>query len=83
MGIKESLIRLGDADSAKWQLTFIEGSTLYLNNCRSIKSCDENYIVLQTAGGCLQLTGTDLVIEGYNGRGVMVSGSIHSITLED
>ncbi len=83
MGIKESLIKLGEADSARWQLTLAEGNRFYLDNCRSIKNCDENYIILEVADGCLRITGTDLIIEGYSGRGVIIVGNIHSIVLEE
>lgn len=83
MGIKDSLIRLGEADSARWQLTLTEGSTFYLNNCRCIKNCDENYVILEVADGSLRVTGTDLILEGYGGRGVVITGKIHAVTLEE
>ncbi len=83
MGIKESLIKLGDADDRHWQITLSDSGILHIDNCLNIKNCDENYIMLRVFNGHITVTGTELSLESYGGRGVKICGSIHSIATEE
>ena len=83
MGIKDDLIKLAEDENSRWRLCIDAGTQLFIDNCRCIKSCDENYITLSVNGGCIRITGTSLTLECYGGRGVTVSGKIHSVTIEE
>ncbi len=81
MGIKETLIRLGDftADSC----VTLKGSTeLCAENCRHITACDENMAVLSMKGLDLRVVGAALTLENYGAYGVKLTGEIHSVTIE-
>ena len=83
MGIKESLIKLGDADDRHWQLTLSDSGILHIDNCLNIRNCDENYIILTMYDRHITVTGTELTLESYGGRGVRICGNIHSISAEE
>ncbi len=79
MGLKETLIRIGDMQGES-RITITGGRELCAENCRSIIACDENLAVLRTDNLDIRITGTSLVLENFGAYGVKIIGQIHSLT---
>ncbi len=82
MGIKETLIRLGDY-TGESAVTIKGRRELDAENCRCIVACDENLAVLRMRGQDVRVVGTGLTLENYGAYGVKITGEIHSLTLEE
>lgn len=81
MGLKETLIRLGDCTGEPC-ITLRGDYELCAENCRSISACDENTAVLCMKGLDVRVVGTELTIENFGAYGVKLTGRIHSLTVE-
>lgn len=81
MGLKETLIRLGDCTGAPC-ITLRGNNELCAENCRCITACDENVAVLCMKGQDIRVVGTELTLENFGAYGVKITGKIHSITVE-
>lgn len=81
MGLKETLIRLGDCTGEPC-LTLCSDRELCAENCRSITACDENVAVLCMGEQNVRVIGTELTVENFGAYGVKLTGRIHSITVE-
>lgn len=82
MGLKETLIRLGDIQGES-RITLFGNRELCAENCRCITACDDNLTVLRMEGLDISVTGTELVLENFGAYGVKLTGRIHSLTLEE
>ncbi len=82
MGIKETLIRLGDYIGEP-KITINGNAELCAENCRCITACDENTAVLRTREHDIRVVGTGLVLENFGVYGVKITGRIYSLTLEE
>ena len=82
MGLKETLIRLGDIQGES-RITLFGTRELCAENCRCITACDDNLTVLRMEGLDISVTGTELVLENFGAYGVKLTGRIHSLTLEE
>lgn len=81
MGLKETLIRLGDY-TGKSAVTLFDDNELYAENCRCITACDENLAVLRMRDMDIRVVGSSLILENYGAYGVKLTGEIHSLTVE-
>jgi hypothetical protein len=81
MGLKEILLQLGEYTGEPC-ITLLSDSELCAENCRSIKACDENLVVLCMKGQDVRVVGTSLTLENFGAYGVKITGSIHSLTIE-
>ncbi len=82
MGLKETLIRIGDIQGES-RITLLGKRELCAENCRCITACDENLTVLRMDGFDIHITGTELVLENFGGYGVKLTGEIHSLTIQE
>lgn len=88
MGIKERLIEIEELASRKFTVTLTaDGSQkdfeLRIDNCRCVKNCDDNFVVLSVYGMDIHISGTPLVLENFGAGSVCVTGKIHSLTFEE
>lgn len=83
MGIKRSILELGEAGGMQSVVTLRDGRELYIENCRCVKSCDDNLITVSVRGLDILITGAPLMLESFGSEGVKISGRIHSLTLEE
>lgn len=89
MGIREKLIELEDQAMKKCTITVTtdgglqNGSELRVENCRCVKSCDDNFIILSVYGMDIHISGTPLILENFGIGSVRVTGKIHSLTFEE
>ncbi len=83
MSIKDKLISFENEASRHCTVTMHDGRELYVENCRCIKECDDNFITLSVAGADIRVTGAPLTLESFGVNGVKISGKIHSLTLEE
>lgn len=90
MGIKGSLIALGELPYRHCTVTLYDGTELIADNCSGVVSCtdcreDDGEIVLrlrQADGGRLmRVRGERLLLENMDGDGVKILGKITSISL--
>ncbi len=81
MGLKETLIRLGDC-MGEPVITLKGDYELCAENCRCITACDENTAVLCMNGQDVHVVGTELTLENFGAYGVRLTGRIHSLTVE-
>lgn len=81
MGLKETLIRLGDCTGEPC-ITLRSDNELCAENCRCIAACDENTAVLCMKGLDVHVVGTELTIENFGAFGVKLTGRIHSVKVE-
>ena len=82
MGIKETLIRLGDY-TGESAVTLKGDHELCAENCRCILACDENLALLRMGNYDIRVVGTGITLENYGAYGVKLTGRIHSLTLEE
>lgn len=83
MGVKERLIALENEAARHCTVTMNDGRELYVENCRCVKECGENFITLSVYAMDIRISGTPLVLENFGVNGVKISGKIHSLTLEE
>ncbi len=89
MGIKQKLISLEEQSWKKSTLTFtvngtsVNNAELCVENCRCVKSCDENFVVLSVCGMDIQISGTPLILENFGAGSIKINGKIHSLTFEE
>lgn len=56
---------------------------LYVENCRCIRSCGDEIIVLGVYGMDIEVTGTPLALENFGVGGVRITGDIHSLIFKE
>ncbi len=83
MGVKDRLIALEDSSRAHSTLILRDGEELYVENCRCVRGCDDNFITLSVSGMDIKVSGAPLTLESFGAYGVKITGKIHSLTLEE
>lgn len=87
MGLREKLIEFEETAGKRFSVTMTaengEGAELLIENCRCVKSCDDNFIVLSVSGMDIRISGTPLVIENFGIGSLKITGKIHSLTFEE
>lgn len=87
MGLREKLIEYEETAGRRFSVTMTAESgkdaELIVENCRCVKSCDDNFIVLSVSGKDIRISGTPLVIENFGIGSLKITGKIHSLTFEE
>lgn len=88
MGIREKLIEIEEQASRKFTVTLTadglqKNFELRVDNCRSVKNCDDNFVILSVYGMDIRISGTPLVLENFGAGCISVTGKIHSLTFEE
>ncbi len=87
MGVRERLIEYEEAAGRKFSITMTadneKNAELTIENCRCVKSCDDNFIVLSVYGMDIRVSGTPLVIDNFGVGSIKITGKIHSLTFEE
>lgn len=52
---------------------------IYVENCRKIISCDDDFITLGIFGANIRVSGVPLILENFGVNGVKISGKISSV----
>ncbi|MBP3857619.1 MAG: YabP/YqfC family sporulation protein [Ruminiclostridium sp.] len=69
--VRHSLIQINDSGK------------MTVEDCKQVLLFDENTIRLKIAGSIVTINGLDLKMRNYSDRGVIITGSLHSIGFED
>lgn len=89
MGLREKLIEFEENASRQCNVTLCvdggikNGAELCVENCRCVKQCDDNLIVLSVFGMDIHVVGAPLVFENFGVGSVRITGKIHSLTFEE
>ena len=89
MGLRRKLIEFEEQAQKKCTVTLTvdgglkNGSELRIDNCRCVKNCDENFIVLSVYGMDINISGTPLILENFGIGSITIKGKIHSLTFEE
>ena len=89
MGIREKLIELEEQTQKKCTVTITtdgrspEKTEVRVENCRCVKSCDENFVILSVYGFDVNISGTPLTLENFGVGSVKITGRIHSLTFDE
>ena len=83
MNIKERAAVLDDLPHRHSTITIRDGREIYVENCRCVCGCDDNFITLSVYGMNIRISGTPLILESFGAEGIKISGRIHSITMEE
>jgi len=89
MGIREKLIEFEEQAQKKCTITLTvdgglrNGAELQVENCRCVKTCDENFVVLSVYGMDIHISGTPLILENFGVGSINIRGKIHSLTFEE
>lgn len=86
MGVREKLIEFEESAGKRCTVTMTAngglngGAELVVDNCRSVKSCDDNFIILSVYGMDIHVSGTPLILENFGIGSIKITGKIHSLT---
>lgn len=89
MGVREKLIEFEENQGRRCTITFTTEHGLHgdnelsVENCRCVKNCDDNFIVLSVYGMNIRVTGAPLELENFGVGSVKITGKIHSLTFEE
>ena len=89
MGIREKLIELEELTQKRCTVTITtdgdprKGAELVVSNCRCVKDCDDNFMILSVYGMDIRVSGAPLVFENFGIGSVRITGRIHSLTFEE
>lgn len=89
MGVREMLVGFEDNMWKKCTVTLTaecglkNGAELFVENCRRITSCDEDYIILSVYGMDIRVVGAPLELSNFGVGSVKITGKIHSLTFEE
>ena len=80
----EKLIALEELSARECVITIhLRGNTeqaeIYVENCRKILSCDDEFITLGICGAEVRVSGTPLILENFGVGGVKITGKICSV----
>ncbi|MBP1563875.1 MAG: YabP/YqfC family sporulation protein [Oscillospiraceae bacterium] len=56
---------------------------MYIENCRKIISCDDDFITLGIVGAQIRVSGVPLILENFGVGGVKISGKISAVEFEE
>lgn len=83
MSLRDKIIGLEEQAARECTITVqIHGGKdreIYVENCRKIISCDDDFITLGIFGACVRVSGVPLILENFGVNGVKISGKITSI----
>lgn len=84
----EKLIALDELSSRECVITIKLGGNpdkaeIYVENCRKVLSCDNEFITLGVCGADVRISGTPLVLENFGIGGVKITGKISSVDFSD
>ncbi|MCH5196942.1 MAG: YabP/YqfC family sporulation protein [Oscillospiraceae bacterium] len=84
----EKLIELDELSSRECVITVkLNGNTdnaeIYVENCRKVLSCDNEFITLGVCGADIRVSGTPLTLENFGVGGVKITGKISSLDFSD
>lgn len=83
MSLRDKIIGLEEQAARDCTITVqIHGGRereIFVENCRKIISCDDDFITLGIFGACLRVSGVPLILENFGVNGVKISGKITSI----
>ena len=85
MGLKQSLISLGELPYQHSVITIRDNSELTAENCTAVVSCSDSReksgeIVLKLADRLLRVCGGELQLESFGAYGVRILGDIRSVS---
>lgn len=89
MGILyDKLVALDELSTRECVITIRINSTsdmseIYVENCRKVLSCDEEFITLGVCKTDIRISGTPLVLENFGVGGVKITGKISSVDFSD
>ena len=87
MGLRAKLINLEEQAARECTVTLklIGGKEreMYVENCKKIVSCDDDFITLGVCGANIRISGSPLILENFGVNGVKISGKIGSVELEE
>lgn len=87
MGLRAKLINLEEQAARECTVTIkIVGGKereMYVENCKKIASCDDDFITLGVFGANIRISGVPLILENFGVNGVKISGKITSVELEE
>lgn len=69
--VRHSLIQISDS------------GRMTVEDCLEVLQFDENTIKLRLAKGTVTIVGLDMKMKNFSERGVMITGSLHSIGFDD
>lgn len=84
----EKLIALDELSSRECVITIrlcrnSEQVEICVENCRKVKSCDDEFITLGICGADVRVSGTPLTLENFGVGGVKITGKICSVDFSD
>ena len=84
----EKLVALDELSSRECVITVkLSGNTdnaeVYVENCRKILSCDNEFITLGVCGADIRVSGTPLMLENFGVGGVKITGKISSLDFSE
>lgn len=83
MSLRDKIIGLEEQAARDCTITVqIHGGRereIFVENCRKIISCDDDFITLGIIGALVRVSGVPLILENFGVNGVKISGKITSI----
>ena len=83
MSLRDKIIGLEEQAARDCTITVqIHGGRereIFVENCRKIISCDDEFITLGIIGALVRVSGVPLILENFGVNGVKISGKIASI----
>lgn len=83
MSLRDKIIGLEEQAARDCTITVqIHGGKdreIYVENCRKIISCDDDFITLGIFGANIRVSGVPLILENFGVGGVKISGKISSV----
>lgn len=89
MGVREKLIEFEENQGKRCTITLTAengmrgNAELTVENCRCVKNCDDNYIVLSVNGMDIRVTGAPLELNNFGIGSVRIIGKIHSLSFDE
>lgn len=84
----DKLVELDEMSSRESVITVklcgkTDGAEIYVENCRKVLSCDNEFITLGVCGADIKISGTPLMLENFGVGGVKITGKIASVDFSD
>ena len=83
MSLRDKIIGLEEQAARDCTITVqIHGGRereIFVENCRKVISCDDEFIALGIIGANIRVSGVPLILENFGVGGVKISGKISSI----
>lgn len=84
----DKLIALEELSSRECVITVklcgnLSTAEIYVENCRKVLSCDDEFITLGVCGADVRISGTPLMLENFGVGGVKITGNISSVDFSE